>query len=170
MEIRRRKSNLVKVGDIPIGSDSQIVVQSMTDTDTSDINATVSQVKALYDAGSELVRVTVNNDNSAKAIPEIKKRLMDLGCSVPLIGDFHFIGHRLLSSHKSCAENLDKYRINPWNVGRGNRRDENFEMFIKVAKEFDKPIRIGVNAGSLDPELLDSKMENNAKKEIPEVS
>ena len=170
MEIHRRKSNLVKVGDIPIGSDSQIVVQSMTDTDTSDINATVSQVKALYDAGSELVRVTVNNDNSAKAIPEIKKRLMDLGCSVPLIGDFHFIGHRLLSSHKSCAENLDKYRINPGNVGRGNRRDENFEMFIRVAKEFDKPIRIGVNAGSLDPELLDSKMENNAKKEIPEDS
>ena len=170
MEIQRRKSNLVNVGNVPIGGNSKIVVQSMTDTDTSDIKSTVSQVMALYDAGSELVRLTVNNDNSAKAIPEIKKRLHDLGCNVPIIGDFHFIGHRLLSSHKSCAENLDKYRINPGNVGRGNRRDENFEMFIKVAKEFNKPVRIGVNAGSLDQELLNSKMENNAKKEIPEDS
>ena len=127
MEIQRRKSNLVNVGNVPIGGNSKIVVQSMTDTDTSDIKSTVSQVMALYDAGSELVRLTVNNDNSAKAIPEIKKRLNDLGCNVPIIGDFHFIGHRLLSSHKSCAENLDKYRINPGNVGRGNRRDENFK-------------------------------------------
>jgi (E)-4-hydroxy-3-methylbut-2-enyl-diphosphate synthase len=170
VKIQRRKSNLVNVGNVPIGGNSQIVVQSMTDTDTSDIASTVSQVKALHDAGSELVRLTVNNDNSAKAIPEIKKRLDDLGCNVPIIGDFHFIGHRLLSSHKSCAENLDKYRINPGNVGRGNRRDENFEMFIKVAREFDKPVRIGVNAGSLDPELLNSKMESNAKKAIPEDS
>jgi (E)-4-hydroxy-3-methylbut-2-enyl-diphosphate synthase len=167
VNVQRRKTHLVDVGGIPIGNGSPVVIQSMTDTDTSDVQSTVSQIKDLVDAGSELVRVTVNNDKSARSIEEIKSRLKDLDCNVPLIGDFHFIGHRLLTSHESCAQNLDKYRINPGNIGRGTRRDENFEMFIKVAIEFDKPVRIGVNAGSLDPELLNEKMEQNAKRKDP---
>ena len=167
MKIVRRKSHLVNVGHVPIGNGSPIVVQSMTDTDTGNIKSTVTQIKELVDAGSELVRVTVNNDKSAESIQEIKKILLDSDYNVPLIGDFHFIGHRLLTSHRSCAKNLDKYRINPGNVGRGSKRDKNFEMFIKVAIEYNKPVRIGVNAGSLDPELLNDKMENNAKRKIP---
>tara|TARA_B100000941_G_scaffold288883_1_gene266697 strand:- start:4062 stop:5273 length:1212 start_codon:yes stop_codon:yes gene_type:complete len=167
VKIIRRKSNLVKVGNVSIGNNSPIVVQSMTDTDTSDVLKTVKQVKELCDAGSEIVRITVNNDQSAKSVEIIKNNLIDDGYDVPLVGDFHFIGHRLLTNNKSCAEKLDKYRINPGNVGRGNKRDQNFEMFIKVAIDNDKPIRIGVNAGSLDPELLDLKMEINAKRKDP---
>ena len=167
MKIIRRKSNLVKVGNVSIGNNSPIVVQSMTDTDTSDVLKTVKQVKELCDAGSEIVRITVNNDQSAKSVEIIKNNLIDDGYDVPLVGDFHFIGHRLLTNNKSCAEKLDKYRINPGNVGRGNKRDQNFEMFIKVAIDNDKPVRIGVNAGSLDPELLDLKMEINAKRKDP---
>ena len=167
MKIFRRKSNLVKVGNISIGNDSPIVVQSMTDTDTSDVVKTVNQIKELCDAGSEIVRITVNNDQAAKCVEIIKNNLIDDGYDVPLVGDFHFIGHRLLTNNKSCAEKLDKYRINPGNVGRGNKRDENFEMFIKVAVENNKPVRIGVNAGSLDSELLDLKMEINSKRKIP---
>ena len=167
MKISRRKSNLVKVGNISIGNDSPIVVQSMTDTDTSDVVKTVNQIKELCDAGSEIVRITVNNDRAAKCVEIIKNNLIDDGYDVPLVGDFHFIGHRLLINNKSCAEKLDKYRINPGNVGRGNKRDENFEMFIKVAVENNKPVRIGVNAGSLDSELLDLKMEINSKRKIP---
>ena len=167
MKISRRKSNLVKVGNISIGNDSPIVVQSMTDTDTSDVVKTVNQIKELRDAGSEIVRITVNNDQAAKCVEIIKNNLIDDGYDVPLVGDFHFIGHRLLINNKSCAEKLDKYRINPGNVGRGNKRDENFEMFIKVAVENNKPVRIGVNAGSLDSELLDLKMEINSKRKIP---
>ena len=167
MKISRRKSNLVKVGNISIGNDSPIVVQSMTDTDTSDVVKTVNQIKELRDAGSEIVRITVNNDQAAKSVEIIKNNLIDDGYDVPLVGDFHFIGHRLLTNNKSCAEKLDKYRINPGNVGRGNKRDENFEMFIKVAVENNKPVRIGVNAGSLDSELLDLKMEINSKRKIP---
>jgi len=155
------------VGNVSIGNNSPIVVQSMTDTDTSDVLKTVKQVKELCDAGSEIVRITVNNDQSAKSVEIIKNNLIDDGYDVPLVGDFHFIGHRLLTNNKSCAEKLDKYRINPGNVGRGNKRDQNFEMFIKVAIDNDKPIRIGVNAGSLDPELLDLKMEINAKRKDP---
>ena len=139
----------------------------MTDTDTSDVVKTVNQIKELCDAGSEIVRITVNNDQAAKCVEIIKNNLIDDGYDVPLVGDFHFIGHRLLTNNKSCAEKLDKYRINPGNVGRGNKRDENFEMFIKVAVENNKPVRIGVNAGSLDSELLDLKMEINSKRKIP---
>tara|TARA_Y100000816_G_C26097672_1_gene581184 strand:+ start:263 stop:1474 length:1212 start_codon:yes stop_codon:yes gene_type:complete len=167
VKISRRKSNLVKVGNISIGNDSPIVVQSMTDTDTSDVVKTVNQIKELRDAGSEIVRITVNNDRAAKCVEIIKNNLIDDGYDVPIVGDFHFIGHRLLINNKSCAEKLDKYRINPGNVGRGNKRDENFEMFIKVAVENNKPVRIGVNAGSLDSELLDLKMEINSKRKIP---
>ena len=164
MKISRRKSNLVKVGNVSIGNDSPIVVQSMTDTDTSDVVKTVNQIKELCDAGSEIVRITVNNDQAAKCVEIIKNNLVDEGYDVPIVGDFHFIGHRLLTNNKSCAEKLDKYRINPGNVGRGNKRDENFEMFIKVAVENNKPVRIGVNAGSLDSELLESKMEINSRR------
>jgi len=164
VKISRRKSNLVKVGNISIGNDSPIVVQSMTDTDTSDVVKTVNQIKELCDAGSEIVRITVNNDQAAKCVEIIKNNLIDDGYDVPIVGDFHFIGHRLLTNNKSCAEKLDKYRINPGNVGRGNKRDENFEMFIKVAVENNKPVRIGVNAGSLDSELLESKMEINSRR------
>ena len=167
MKIFRRKSNLVKVGNVSIGSNSPIVVQSMTDTDTTDVVKTVNQIKELCDAGSEIVRITVNNDKAAKCVEIIKKNLIDDGYEIPLVGDFHFIGHRLLTNNKSCAEKLDKYRINPGNVGRGNKRDENFEMFIKVAVENNKPVRIGVNAGSLDSELLDLKMEINSKRKNP---
>ena len=167
MKIFRRKSNLVKVGNVSIGNNSPIVVQSMTDTDTTDVVKTVTQIKELCDAGSEIVRITVNNDQAAKCVEIIKKNLIDDGYEIPLVGDFHFIGHRLLTNNKSCAEKLDKYRINPGNVGRGNKRDENFEMFIKVAVENNKPVRIGVNAGSLDSELLDLKMEINSKRKNP---
>ena len=167
MKISRRKSNLVKVGNVSIGNDSPIVVQSMTDTDTSDVVKTVNQIKELCDAGSEIVRITVNNDQAAKCVEIIKNNLVDDGYDVPIVGDFHFIGHRLLTNNKSCAEKLDKYRINPGNVGRGNKRDENFEMFIKVAVENNKPVRIGVNAGSLDSELLESKMEINSRRKNP---
>jgi len=167
VEISRRKSNLVKVGNVSIGNDSPIVVQSMTDTDTSDVVKTVNQIKELCDAGSEIVRITVNNDQAAKCVEIIKNNLIDDGYDVPIVGDFHFIGHRLLTNNKSCAEKLDKYRINPGNVGRGNKRDENFEMFIKVAVENNKPVRIGVNAGSLDSELLESKMELNSRRKNP---
>ena len=167
MKIFRRKSNLVKVGNVSIGNNTPIVVQSMTDTDTTDVVKTVNQIKELCDAGSEIVRITVNNDQAAKCVEIIKKNLIDDGYEIPLVGDFHFIGHRLLTNNKSCAEKLDKYRINPGNVGRGNKRDENYEMFIKVAVENNKPVRIGVNAGSLDSELLDLKMEINSKRKNP---
>ncbi len=143
------------------------MVQSMTDTDTADVEATVNQTKLLAEAGSELVRVTVNNSEAAGAVPEIRKRLDDEGCRVPIIGDFHFIGHRLLRDHPDCARTLAKFRINPGNVGRGNRRDENFTSFIEVARDLNKPVRIGVNAGSLDQELLVEKMDANARRSQP---
>ncbi len=163
----RSLTNRVMVGDVAIGGGSPVVVQSMTDTDTADVSATTAQVKLLADAGSEIVRITVNNDAAASAVPEIKSRLADLGCHVPLVGDFHFIGHRLLRDHPECAENLSKFRINPGNVGRGKRRDENFETFIEIARDLGKPVRIGVNAGSLDPELLVQKMDENARRAAP---
>ncbi len=163
----RRLTKQVSVGGVPIGGGSRIVVQSMTDTDTADIEATVSQVKLLADAGSELVRVTVNNDAAAAAVPHIRQRLDDIGCTVPLIGDFHFIGHRLLRTHPDCARTLDKFRINPGNVGRGPRHDQNFTTFIEVARDLDKPVRIGVNAGSLDPDILARKMDENSRRPDP---
>ena len=164
---KRNSTHVVHVGNVPVGGGNPIVVQSMTDTDTADIEKTVQQVKLLADAGSELVRVTVNNDAAAKAVPEIKKRLEDLGCDVPIIGDFHFIGHRLLMDNPECAETLAKFRINPGNVGRGKRRDENFTTFIEIARDLGKPVRIGVNAGSLDPEVLVAKMDANSRSANP---
>ena len=165
--VGRRQTVEVAVGDVLVGGANPVVVQSMTDTDTADVSATVAQVKELADAGSEIVRVTVNSDEAARAVPVIKDRLSELGCEVPLVGDFHFIGHRLLSSHSDCARALSKYRINPGNVGRGKRRDANFDMFIKVALEFGKAVRIGVNAGSLDPDLLSDLMDANARRAEP---
>ena len=163
----RYNTRTVRVGKVPVGGGHPVVVQSMTDTDTADIEATVAQTKLLADAGSEIVRITVNHAGAAKAVPEIRKRLDDLGCAVPLVGDFHFIGHRLLREHPDCARTLDKFRINPGNVGRKNRRDENFDTFISIARDLSKPVRIGVNAGSLDPELLAQKMDANAKLAQP---
>ncbi len=159
----RRPTKVVRVGRVLIGGFNPVVVQSMTDTDTADIAATVAQAKALADAGSEIVRITVNNEDAAKAVPEISKRLPD----IPLVGDFHFIGHRLLKGFPACANALAKFRINPGNVGRGARRDENFKAFIEIARDLEKPVRIGVNAGSLDPELLARKMDANAKRKDP---
>ena len=163
----RSKTHRVKVGNVPIGGGSPVVVQSMTDTDTADIEATVAQVKLLADAGSEIVRITVNNDDAARAVPEIAGRLADQDCNVPLVGDFHFIGHRLLRDHPECTKTLAKFRINPGNVGRGKRHDENFNQFIEIARDLGKPVRIGVNAGSLDQELLVQKMDENARRENP---
>ena len=164
----RRPTLEVSVGGVRIGGGNPIVVQSMTDTDTADVQSTVSQVKQLADAGSEIVRVTVNNDAAAQAVQEVCDRLADLGCDVPIVGDFHFIGHRLLSQHTDCAKRLAKYRINPGNVGRNKRRDANFDTFIKLAVDHDKPVRIGVNAGSLDPELLAELMDENARQSAPQ--
>ena len=163
----RSKTHRVMVGNVPIGGGNPVVVQSMTDTDTADIEATVSQVKLLAGAGSEIVRITVNNDASARAVPEIAARLADQDCNVPLVGDFHFIGHRLLRDHPKCTETLAKFRINPGNVGRGRRHDENFNQFIEIARDLGKPVRIGVNAGSLDQELLVDKMDENARRSSP---
>ena len=163
----RSKTLQVMVGDVPIGGGNPVVVQSMTDTDTADISATFDQVKLLAEAGSEIVRVTVNNDAAAEAVPEVAKRLADVGCEVPIVGDFHFIGHRLLRDHPECAETLAKFRINPGNVGRGKRHDENFSTFIEIARDLGKPVRIGVNAGSLDQELLVQKMDDNARRANP---
>jgi (E)-4-hydroxy-3-methylbut-2-enyl-diphosphate synthase len=155
----KTETHVVNIGGIEIGGSNPIVIQSMTDTDTSDIISTVSQIEELYYAGSQIVRVTVNNTVAAKAIEEIKTRLSDKDIYVPIVGDFHFIGHKILRDVPKCAELLDKYRINPGNLGKGNRKDENFKTFIDIAKDLDKPIRIGVNAGSLDQELLDIKMD-----------
>lgn len=163
----KRKSKVVKVGYVSVGGGNPIIVQSMTDTDTADAKATAAQVKLLADAGSELVRVTVNDDGAAKAVPEIRKRLNDLGCNVPIIGDFHFNGHRLLKDYPETAKTLAKFRINPGNVGRGPRHDDNFRTFIEIAKELNKPVRIGVNAGSLDPDVLIKKMDANSKRPNP---
>lgn len=164
---KRRQTIVVNVGGVAVGGGNPIVIQSMTDTDTADIEKTVAQVKLLADAGSELVRVTVNNDAAAKAVPEIKRRLEDVGCDVPIIGDFHFIGHRLLHDNPDCAKTLAKFRINPGNVGRGARRDDNFTTFIEIARDLGKPVRIGVNAGSLDPEVLVAKMDANSRGAEP---
>lgn len=163
----RRTTRVVNVGRMPVGGFNPVVVQSMTDTDTADIVATTAQVRLLAEAGSEIVRVTVNNDDAARAVPEIRRRLDGGGCDVPIVGDFHFIGHRLLREHRDMARTLDKFRINPGNVGRGPRHDENFAAFIDVARDLGKPVRIGVNAGSLDPDILVAKMDANARRPQP---
>ena len=168
MPPRRRASHACEVGDITVGGGAPVVVQSMTNTDTADVSSTVEQVAQLAEAGSEIVRLTVNNLDAARAVPEIRQRLLDEHrVQVPLVGDFHFSGHMLLTRVPECAEALDKYRINPGNVGRGARHDENFATMIEVAIRNNKPVRIGVNAGSLDPELLDRLMDENATKDDP---
>ncbi len=164
--LARRTTVTVRVGGVPVGSGHPVVVQSMTNTDTADAAATATQVAELAAAGSELVRVTVNNDESAAAVPEIMRRLADVGVVVPVIGDFHYNGHLLLAKYPDCARVLAKYRINPGNVG-GKRRDENFRTIIRIAIDHGKPVRIGVNWGSLDQDLLTQLMDENAKRSEP---
>ena len=163
----KRNTIQVKVGDVYVGGGAPIVVQSMTNTDTADKDKTVSQIIDLWQAGSEVVRITVNNEDAAAKVESIKKTLRDKGCNVPLVGDFHFNGHKLLEKYKGCALALDKYRINPGNVGKGSKRDDQFSTMIKIAINFDKPIRIGVNWGSLDQELLKLMMDENAGRVNP---
>ncbi|MEP0518946.1 MAG: flavodoxin-dependent (E)-4-hydroxy-3-methylbut-2-enyl-diphosphate synthase [Hyphomicrobiales bacterium] len=165
--LSRRGSVGVKVGGVQVGGGTPIVVQSMTNTDTADIDATVKQVAALSRAGSELVRITVDRDEAAAAVPVIRERLDILGIDVPLIGDFHYIGHTLLADHPACADALAKYRINPGNVGFGDKKDKQFAQIIEAAIERDKPVRIGVNWGSLDQSLLTRLMDENAKSDEP---
>ena len=168
--IQRRQTVAVRVGPVMVGCGHPVVVQSMTNTDTADAAATAGQVAALALSGSELVRITVNNDPAARAVPEIAVRLRDLGIDVPLVGDFHYNGHLLLSRYPDCARTLAKYRINPGNVGAGRHRDENFRRMIKVANENAKPVRIGVNWGSLDQALLGRLMDENAASSQPKDS
>ena len=164
--ITRRKTYGVKVGQFQVGGGAPVVVQSMTNTDTADIAGTVAQCKELADAGSELVRITVNMPESAAAVAEIVARLRDLGCTTPIIGDFHYNGHVLLTKYPDCARALDKYRINPGNVGAGARRDEQFSTICKVAVDNGKPVRIGVNGGSLNQELVMRKMQENTDRDL----
>jgi len=164
--LARRQTVTATVGGVPVGSGHPIVVQSMTNTDTADVPSTVRQVAALARAGSELVRVTVNNEAAAAALPDIVEGLDRLGIAVPIIGDFHYNGHQLLTKHPACAQALAKYRINPGNVG-GKRHDENFRAIIEVALSHDKPVRIGVNWGSLDQNLLTEMMDANARRPAP---
>jgi (E)-4-hydroxy-3-methylbut-2-enyl-diphosphate synthase len=163
----RKKSVAVNVGSVTIGGGAPIVVQSMTNTDTADVEATARQVAALAHAGSEIVRITVDRDEAAAAVPKIKERLAKLGVEVPLVGDFHYIGHKLLAAHPACAEALDKYRINPGNVGFREKRDRQFSEIIEIALKHGKPVRIGANWGSLDQELLTHLMDENAKAKEP---
>ncbi len=163
----RYKTRRVAVDKVMVGGGAPVVVQSMTNTDTADVAATVAQVAELADAGSELVRLTVNNEASAAAVGEIRRRLDDMGVSVPLIGDFHFNGHRLLEKYPDCARALAKYRINPGNVGSGEKRDEQFNAMIEKAMEHDKAVRIGVNWGSMDKQLVARMMDENARSASP---
>jgi (E)-4-hydroxy-3-methylbut-2-enyl-diphosphate synthase len=164
--ITRRKTYGVKVGQYQVGGGAPVVVQSMTNTDTADIAGTVAQCKELADAGSELVRITVNMPESAATVAEIVARLRDLGCTAPIIGDFHYNGHVLLTKYPDCAKALDKYRINPGNVGAGARRDEQFSTICKVAVDNGKPVRIGVNGGSLNQELVMRRMQENTDRDL----
>jgi (E)-4-hydroxy-3-methylbut-2-enyl-diphosphate synthase len=163
----RRRSQAVAVAGVMVGGDAPVVVQSMTNTDTADIEATVAQVAALARAGSELVRITVDRDEAAKAVPHIRDRLARAGVSVPLVGDFHYIGHKLLAENPAAAEALDKYRINPGNVGFKDKKDRQFAAIIETALRFGKAVRIGVNWGSLDQELLTHLMDENARASSP---
>ena len=163
----RRRSVPVMVGNVAVGGGAPVVVQSMTNTDTADIDGTVRQVAALARAGSEIVRITVDRDDAAAAVPHIKERLLRMKMDVPLVGDFHYIGHKLLAEHPACAEALDKYRINPGNVGFREKRDRQFGAIIEMAMKHNKPVRIGANWGSLDQELLTHLMDENAKTAAP---
>ena len=158
---------VVKVGEISVGGQHPVVIQSMTNTDTADINATVKQVLDLWKAGSEIVRITVNSEDAARSVAQIKDKLLQQNCTVPLVGDFHFNGHKLLSLYPDCAVALDKYRINPGNVGKGSKRDEQFNQMIQFAIQHKKPVRIGVNWGSLDQDLLAKMMDANQKLKEP---
>lgn len=163
----RRTSVGVDVGGVVVGGGAPVVVQSMTNTDTADVDQTVAQVAALHRAGSEIVRITVDRDESAAAVPRIHERLQRLGINVPLVGDFHYIGHKLLADHPACAEALAKYRINPGNVGFKDKKDRQFAAIVEMAIKHDKPVRIGVNWGSLDQELLTRLMDDNQDKDFP---
>src|ERR1700691_3284885 len=165
--LARHKTTPVKVGNVTVGGGAPIVVQSMTNTDTADVEGTVRQVAALARAGSEMVRITVDRDEAAAAVPHIKERLMRMNVAAPLIGDFHYIGHKLLADHPACAEALDKYRINPGNVGFKEKKDRQFGAIIDVALKHGKPVRIGANWGSLDQALLTHLMDENAKLPQP---
>src|SRR5471032_148636 len=166
----RHHTIAVDVGGVMVGSGHPIVVQSMTNTDTADVEGTARQVAALARAGSELVRITVDRDEAAAAVPRIKERLAKMGVSVPIIGDFHYNGHQLLADHPGCAEALDKYRINPGNVGFKNKRDPQFTQIVEMALTHGKTVRIGVNWGSLDQELLTRLMDENAKSAKPRAA
>ncbi|HNH88192.1 MAG TPA: flavodoxin-dependent (E)-4-hydroxy-3-methylbut-2-enyl-diphosphate synthase [Thiobacillaceae bacterium] len=165
--IVRRPTRRVLVGHVPVGGAAPVVVQSMTNTDTADIAGTVAQTHELWRAGSELVRLTVNTEEAARAVPVIREKLEAMGCDVPLIGDFHFNGHRLIKAVPECAQALAKLRINPGNVGRGAKKDEQFATLIEAAARYGKAVRIGVNWGSLDQELLARMMDENAKRSVP---
>jgi (E)-4-hydroxy-3-methylbut-2-enyl-diphosphate synthase len=166
----RRKTYAVKVGHVRVGGGAPVVVQSMTNTDTADVESTFRQTVELAEAGSEIVRWTVNVPEAAAAVPLLKKRLLETGCNVPIIGDFHYNGHVLLTKYPECAAALDKYRINPGNVGAGQRRDEQFSTICKVARDHGKPVRIGVNGGSLNQELVMQKMQENTDRSLGKES
>ncbi|ORU89754.1 MAG: 4-hydroxy-3-methylbut-2-en-1-yl diphosphate synthase [Cycloclasticus sp. symbiont of Poecilosclerida sp. M] len=170
MTLKNYQPNIVKTGSISIGYGHPIAIQSMTNTDTADIDKTVIQVHQLAKAGSELVRITVDTEKSAAAVATIREKLDAIGCSVPLVGDFHFNGHKLLAKYPCCAQALAKYRINPGNVGRGSKRDPQFAQMIEFAIQYGKPVRIGVNWGSLDPSVLARLMDENAQAASPKAS
>src|SRR5438874_6606014 len=163
----RRKSVAVDVGGVAVGGGAPLVVQSMTNTDTADVAGTVAQVAALARAGSEIVRITVDREEAAAAVPHIKDRLLKQGITAPIVGDFHYIGHKLLAEHPACAEALDKYRINPGNVGFKEKKDRQFGAIVETAIRHNKPVRIGANWGSLDQELLTHLMDENARSNQP---
>ncbi len=165
--IQRRSTVPVRIGALTVGGHAPILIQSMTNTDTADVESTVQQVTELARAGSEVVRITVNHESAAKAVPAIREALDAQGCSVPLVGDFHFNGHRLLTDYPECAEALAKYRINPGNVGRGEKKDSQFATMVEIACRYDRPVRIGVNWGSLDPDLIVRMMDENARSAEP---
>ena len=163
----RHQTVAVKVGNVTVGGGAPVVVQSMTNTDTADVEATARQVAALARTGSELVRITVDRDEAAAAVPHIKERLLRMNVDVPIVGDFHYIGHKLLADHPACAEALDKYRINPGNVGFKEKKDKQFGAIVETAIRHDKPVRIGANWGSLDQELLTHLMDENSRSKTP---
>ncbi|MES9899127.1 MAG: flavodoxin-dependent (E)-4-hydroxy-3-methylbut-2-enyl-diphosphate synthase [Sedimenticola sp.] len=165
--VNRHSTIAVRVGSVLVGGNAPVVVQSMTNTDTADVGATTEQVLQLAQAGSELVRLTVNTEAAAQAVPEIRQALEKAGCHVPLVGDFHFNGHKLLEQYPACAQALEKYRINPGNVGRGAKRDDKFASMIELAVRYDKAVRIGVNWGSMDQELVARMMDENARSNEP---
>ncbi len=164
----RKNTHAVMVGNVKVGGGSPIVIQSMTNTDTANIDSTVKQIMELSDAGSELVRITVNNEEAAQAVPAIRNELNRKGYSIPIVGDFHFNGHKLLEKYPDCAVALDKYRINPGNVGKGKKRDPQFAQMIEFACKYNKPVRIGVNGGSLDQSVLTRLLDENRLKESPD--